>query len=280
MGAIISPGYFATMQIPIEAGRAFEAHDEEGQRGAPRGILVSDSFAKRCWKGLEPLGKIISFGEAFRDWQMTVVGVAGDVRYSGLETGPTVDIYLPQALFPQAAITLIARTRSDPLNEVTSVRERIHAVDRHAFVTDIRSMGQLIADSQAERRAGTYVASAFGAIGLVLVVAGLYGVTAQAVVERRRDFAIRSALGAGPGRVCATAMQTALLPVGTGIALGGLATVGTIRVLMSLLFEVSALDLVTWTWAYAVTLAASVAAGLLAGRRAARIDPMAALGTE
>ena len=82
---------------------------------------------------------------------MTVVGVAGDVQYAGLETDPTVDVYLPQGLFPQAAITLIARTQGDPLNEVTEVRERIRTVDQHAFVTNIRSMDQLIAGSQAER---------------------------------------------------------------------------------------------------------------------------------
>ena len=81
---------------------------------------------------------------------------AGDVRYAGLETDPTVDVYYPQGLFPQAAITLIARTRGDSLNEVSEVRARIRAVDYDAFVADVRSMEQVIADSQAERRAGHY----------------------------------------------------------------------------------------------------------------------------
>ena len=274
---IVSPGYFATMQIPIVAGRAFEAGDEEGQRGAPRSILVSDSFAKRYWRGRDPLGRRISFGEAFGDWKMTVVGVAGDVRYSGLEVGPTVDIYLPQGLFPQAAVTLIARARSDALNEAPSVRERIRAVDQHAFVTDIRSMDQLISGSQAERRAGTLFVSAFGVIALMLVVAGVYSVIAQAVVERRLDLGIRSALGAGPRRVVATAMLAALQPAATGIALGGLVALGMTRVMTSLLFEVSALDIVTWAGAFATLLAACAAAGYLSGRRAARIDPMTAL---
>ena len=85
---VVSPGYFATMQIPIVAGRPFEARDEEGQIGGGRTVLVSDSFAKRYWRGLDPLGRRISFGGDYSDWKMTVVGVAGDVRYSGLETGP------------------------------------------------------------------------------------------------------------------------------------------------------------------------------------------------
>ena len=181
---VVSPGYFATMQIPIVAGRPFEARDEEGQRGAAGNILVSDSFAKRYWKGRNPLGRWVSFGGGDSDWRMTVVGVAADVRYSGLEMGPTVDIYIPLGLFPQAGVTLIARTRTDPLNEVRSVRERIRGVDQHAFVTDIRSMDQLVADSQAQRHAGTLFVSVFGVMALVLVVAGVYSVVAISLSAR------------------------------------------------------------------------------------------------
>lgn len=277
---IVSPGYFATMQIPIVAGRPFEARDEEGQRGAARTILVSDSFVKRYWRGLDPLGRRISFGGGNADWKMTVVGVAGDVRYSGLEMGPTVDIYIPLGLFPQRAVTLIARTRTDPLNEVRSMRERIHGVDQHAFVTDVRSMDQLVADSQAQRHAGTLFVSVFGAMALVLVVAGVYSVIAQVVVERRRDLAICSALGAGPPTVVATAMRTALQPAAIGMAIGALAAIGTTRVLASVLFEVSAFDIVAWTGAFATLLVACAAAGFVSGRRAAGIDPMVALRSE
>ena len=277
---VVSPGYFATMQIPIVAGRPFEARDEEGQIGGGRTVLVSDSFAKRYWRGLDPLGRRISFGGGYSDWNMTVVGVAGDVRYSGLETGPTVDIYIPLGLFPQTAVTLIARTETDPLDVVPSVRERIRGVDQHAFVTDIRSMDQLVTDSQAPRHAGTLLVSVFGVVALVLVVAGVYSVITQAVLERRRDLAIRSALGARPSRVVAAAMQTALQPAIAGMLLGGLAAIGTTRVLASVLFEVSAFDIATWTAAFATLLGACVAAGFVSGRRAAQIDPVAALRIE
>jgi ABC-type antimicrobial peptide transport system permease subunit len=211
---------------------------------------------------------------------MTVVGVAGDVRYSGLEMGPTIDLYLPQGLFPQSAITLIARTRGNPLNEVSAVRERIRAVDPHAFVTDIRSMDELVAGSQAERRAGTLLVSAFGAIALLLVVAGIYSVITQSVARRRPELAIRSALGAGPRRVVALAMRTALQPAAAGIALGGLAALGMKRIMTSFLFEVNALDIVAWAGASAILIAACMAAGYIPGRRAARIDPTTALGSE
>jgi putative ABC transport system permease protein len=273
---VVSPGYFATMEIPIVAGRDLEARDEEGDRGFTRSILVSESFARRYWPDQDPLGKRIGSPE----WWMTVVGVAGDVQYAGLETGPTDDVYLPQGLFPQAAITLIARTQGDPLNEVTGVRERIRAVDQHAFVTDVRSMEQLIAGSQAERRAGTVLVSVFGAMALVLVVAGVYSVITQAVVQRRLELAIRSALGAGPRRVVALAMRAALRPAVVGIALGALGALGVTRLMTSLLFGVSALDVVTWAGACVMILTACAVAGYVPARRAARIDPMAALRAE
>ena len=211
---------------------------------------------------------------------MTVVGVVGDVQYAGLETDATIDVYLPQGLFPQAAITLIARTRGDPLNEIPEVLARIRAVDQHAYVTDVHSMDQLIAGSQAERRAGTLLVSVFGAMALVLVVAGVYSVITQAVVQRRLELAIRSALGAGPRRVIALAMRTALKPATVGIALGAFAALGVTRLMTSLLFEVNALDVVTWAGACGILFAACVAAGYVPGRRAARIDPMAALRAE
>ncbi|MDE0102855.1 MAG: ABC transporter permease, partial [Bryobacterales bacterium] len=277
---IVSPGYFAAMQIPLVAGRPFEARDEEGQIGAGRSVLVSESFARRYWSGLDPLGRGISFGGDYAGWKMTVIGVAGNVRYSGLEMRPTVDIYIPLGLFPQSAVTLIARTRTDSLDVVASVRERIRDVDQHAFVTDIKSMDELVAESLAQRHAGTLFVSVFGIVALVLVVAGVYSVIAQVVVERRRDLAIRSALGAVPSRVIATAMRTALQPAIAGMFLGGFAALGTTRILTSVLFQVDAFDIVTWTGAFATLLVSCVGAGFVSGRRAARIDPANALRSE
>ena len=239
-------------------------------------MLVSESFAKRYWPDEDPVGKrIVQEG-----WSVPVVGVVGDVRYSGLETDPTVDVYLPQGVFPQAAITLLARTAGDPLDAVPAVRERIRAVDPHAFATDIRSMEELVAGAQAERRAGTLLVAVFGMMTLVLVVAGVYSVITQAAVQRRLELAIRSALGAGPRRVVALAMRTALKPAVVGIVVGTIAALGVTRAVTSLLFGVSALDVVTWAGAGVVILTACVAAGYVPARRAARIDPMAALRAE
>ena len=277
---VVSPSYLDTMQVPVVAGREFEARDEVGERGYNRTILVSESFARRYWPGQDPLGKRIGSLIGAADWWMTVIGVAGDVRYGGLEGAPTDDVYLPQGLYPQAAITLVVRTVGDPLNEVLEVRERIRSVDQHAFVTDVLSMEQVIAGSQAERRAGTLLIALFGTLALVLVAAGVYSVITQAVVQRELELAIRSALGAGPAQVIALTMRTALQPAVAGVAMGAFGAVGMTRMLSSVLFGVSGLDVATWAGAGAVILTACVAAGYLPARRAARIDPMTALRSE
>jgi putative ABC transport system permease protein len=206
--------------------------------------------------------------------------VAGDVNYAGLETDPTVDAYYPQGLFPQAAITLIVRTHGDPLNEISEVRARVRDVDQDAFVTDVRSMEQVIAGSQAERRAGTLLVTVFGAMALVLVLAGVYSVIAQSVVQRRVEMAIRAALGASRWRIVAVAMRTALLPAAVGVAVGILGGVVVTRLMASVLFGVASLDLTTWLGACVIVLTACVAAGYLPARRAAHVAPMTALRAE
>ena len=277
---VVSPGYLETMEIPLVAGREFEARDEVGERGYNRTILVSESFARRYWPGQNPLGKRIGSLIGAPEWWMTVVGVAGDVRYGGLEAPPTDDVYLPQGLYPQAAITLVARTAGDPMVAVADVRTRVRDVDPHAFTTDIRSMEDVIAASQAERRAGTLLIALFGTLALVLVAAGVYSVITQAVVQRRLELAIRSALGAGPAQVVALAMRTALRPAATGIVIGALGAAGLTPALSAILFGVGAFDVVTWVGAGLVVLAACVAAGYLPARRAARFDPMTTLRAE
>ena len=161
-----------------------------------------------------------------------------------------------------------------------AVGGRIREVDPHAFVTDIHSMDEVVAASQAERRAGALLIALFGTLALVLVAAGVHGVITQAVVQRRRELAVRSALGAGPARVVALAMRTALQPAAIGIAVGALGAAGLTRVLSAVLFGVGAFDVATWVGAGLVIVVACIAAGYLPARRAARIDPMTTLRAE
>jgi putative ABC transport system permease protein len=274
---VISHDYFDVMRIPILAGRALDARDDQGKVGYARSVVVSKTFADRFWPGEAPLGKRIGVAFPNQKWWMTVVGVAGNVRYAGLEEDPTLDVYYPQALFPQAAITLVTRTRNDPLREARAIRAAIQAVDSDAFVTDVRSMEQVAAASQAGRRGATLLVTLFGAFAVLLVVAGIYSVIAQAVVQRRLEMAIRSALGAQPSRIVALTMRAALVASVWGLAAGVVGGLALTRLIASALFGVTSLDLIAWLGACSTVLLACIIAAYVPARRAANLTSQVAL---
>ena len=273
---VVSPEYFSVMQIPVVSGRTFGPRDGDGEIGRPRVAVVSRSFADRFWPGENAIGKHVGPRGVWRP----VVGVVGDVRYSGLESDPTLDVYLPQALFPQAAITLMVRTGGDPLRAVPAVRAKVRDVDADAFVTDIRTMEQVVAASQAQRRATTLLVMAFGLLALVLAIAGVYSVVSEAVIQRRREMAIRAALGSEPWRIVTLQMRTVLRPALVGMALGTVVALAASRLLASLLFGLGATDMRAWSVASVVVVVACVSASYLPARRAVSAEPMADLNAE
>jgi putative ABC transport system permease protein len=284
---VVSPRYWNVMQIPIIAGRELDERDDEGERGFPRSVVVSRSFANRYWPDRDALGKRIGVDQVRAGlrpqseiWWMTVVGVVGDVRYAGLETDPTVDVYYPQALFPQAAITLLVRTRDNPLNDVSQIRARIGGVDRDAFVTDVRTMEQVIAASQANRRASTLLVSVVTTFALCLLLTGVYSVISQWIGQRRGEMAIRVALGATRSHTIALAMRAAIRPAVVGMALGLLGGLMATRFVRTMLFGIPRYDLATWLCACVSIFLACISAGYIPARRAAEVDPIIALRAE
>ena len=272
---VISPGYFRVMQIPLMDGRGFTDFDGVGNRGEPRGLIVSQTLARRLWPGERAVGRRLRPSN-YEPW-IEVIGVVGDVRYVGLETAPDADVYYPAALFPQAAVTLLARTEGDPERIVATVRERVRTVDADAFMTDVLPMRDLVERSQAPRRSSTLLLAIYGAIALTLVVAGVSSVVAQVVAYRRREVAIRSALGAGPGHLVASVMGAALRATLVGVALGLLGAAATTRVLASWLFGVGPADPITWIGVVLVMLVAGSVAAYVPARAAMRVDPMVIL---
>jgi len=210
----------------------------------------------------------------------TIIGVVGDVRYTGLDADAGNEFYLPEGLYPQAAITLMARTDRDPLPLYSDMRARIAAIDKDAFISDVTPMTQLVADSTAPRRFSTVLLTAFAVIALALSLVGIYAIIARSVTQRTVEIGIRMAVGASPSRVTGLMLRFGLVPVACGMAIGWSGALAISRSLSAMLFNVGPLDLSTWLFVSVAMLAVACVASYLPARRASRVDPMVALRTE
>jgi putative ABC transport system permease protein len=209
-----------------------------------------------------------------------IIGVVGDVRYTGLDAEPGNEFYLPEGLYPQSAITLLVRTERDPLPLYPAMHGRILDIDKDAFVFDVKPMTQLIAESLAPRRFSTMLLSTFAVVALILSLAGIYAVIAHSVAQRTFEIGIRIAMGASPARVTGLMLRYGLTPAICGIAAGWSGALAISRFFAAMLFGVGPLDLPTWMVVSGCMLAVACIASYLPARRACRVDPVAALRAE
>jgi putative ABC transport system permease protein len=275
---VVSPGYFRLMKIPILSGRDYDEHDELGEVGSLPSVIVNRTLAERFWPGQDAVGKRV-----LMSWKSTpsaIIGVVGDVRYTGLDAEPGNEFYLPEGLYPQAAITLLVRTDRDPSPLYPVMHGRIADIDKDAFVFDVKPMTQLIRESLAPRRFSTVLLSTFAVVALILSLAGIYAVIAHSVAQRTFEIGIRIAMGASPARVTGLMLRYGLFPAICGMAAGWLGTFAISRFLSAMLFGVRPLDLPTWTVVSGCMLAVASIASYLPARRACRVDPAIALRAE
>jgi putative ABC transport system permease protein len=199
------------------------------------------------------------------------------VRYTRLDGEAGNEFYIPEGLFPQSAITLLVRTDRDPLPLYPETYRRILEIDKDAFVSDVKPMTQLIAESLAPRRFSTMLLSAFAVVALVLSLAGIYGVIAHSVSQRTVEIGIRIAMGASPANVTGLMLRYGLLPAICGMVVGWSGAFAMSRFFSAMLFGVGPLDLPTWIVVSGSMLAVACIASYLPARRACRIDPTVAL---
>jgi predicted permease len=275
---VVSPQYFRLMQIPILSGRGYDEHDEVGEVGSLPSVIINRRFAEHFWPGQNAVGKKIRM--AWKDTSSVIIGVVGDVRYTGLDQAPGDEFYIPEGLYPQSAITLLVRTDRDPLPLYGEMRQRVFDIDKDAFVSDVKPMTQIIAESLAPRRFSTILLSAFAAIALILSLTGIYGVIAQSVALRTVEIGIRIAVGASPARVTGSMLRFGLLPAICGMVLGLTGAFVISRIFAAMLFGVSALDASTWLLVSGSMLAVASLASYIPARRACRVDPTVALRAE
>ena len=274
--AAITPDYFATMGIPILAGRPITAADTDR---SPLVVVVSQGLARRAWPGVSPIGKRILVGRfpGFAE----VVGVAGDVKNNGLAREPMFAMYTPYPQRPWPAMAFAVRAGGgDPLALAHAVRAAVQEVDRELPITRVETMSAALADSISTERLTTWLVLVFAAVALVMAAAGLYGVIAYSVAQRTREIGVRVALGADPRAVVRLVATEGLQLTAAGMIVGTLAAAAASRAMRGLLFDVSPADPLTYAAVLALFAATACAALIVPARRALRVDPLTALRAE
>ena len=276
--SVVSPDFFRAMGVPITAGRAFSAHDDER---APRVAIVNRALVRRYWPGQNAVGKRVKFGPASSasPW-MEIVGVSGDIRRTGLDAEAQAELYFPYARQPLRALTLVARTVGDPADYIRPLRGAVLALDPDQPVYNVRTMEQLLADSLVARRFSMTVLAVFAVVALLLALIGIYGVLAQFVAQRSNEMGIRVALGARAPDVVRLVIHQGMRPVAWGLAGGLVGALGLTRVLATLLFDVKPSDPATYAGVVALLAGAALLACYLPARRATKVDPVIALRYE
>ncbi|HEY7568230.1 MAG TPA: ADOP family duplicated permease [Gemmatimonadaceae bacterium] len=272
----VSSDYFMTMRIPLLAGRLFSVSDNAT---SPRVAIVNRAMAERVFRGETVVGKEIEIGGTDGDWR-TVVGVVDDVKHLSIDGVPELQVYVPNEQSLDRGASMVVRASSEQVALSQMLPSAIRAVDRGVAVTRAKPMEEFVAGAMAQRRFVLKLLAVFGVVALVLVTAGLYGVTAAGVAERRREIGLRAALGATRRRIVSTVLSRSTRLVGIGLAIGVVGALGLNRTLRTMLFGVSPSDPLTIVAAIGVLLIVAALAALVPARRAAAVDPAITLRTE
>jgi len=269
----ISPDYFRMMNIPVLQGRAFTDSDT---KDAPLAAIVNRAFAARFLAGENPLGRRLSGGNEL----VTVVGVVGDIRQSGLDEDAAPHVYLPYVQFPSSRSGLLLRTSVDPLSLAAAVQKQVNAVDPDLPIYNVHTMDELIASSMAGRRLNLVLLAVFALTALVLAGVGIYGVISYSVTQRINEIGIRMALGARSVDVLKLIIRQGMTPVVIGMAVGIAGALALTRVMSTLLVGVSANDPLTFAAIVVLLSIVALSACFIPARRATKVDPMVALHYE
>jgi predicted permease len=275
---VVTPDYFRVMGIPLRRGRAFEPRD---RAGAPDVAIVNDSLARLLWPDADPVGSRISFVGASGPW-LEVVGIVGDTRTNAADQAPAPALFMPHAQKDwhwMSWMTLVVRTDDAVSAEAIggAVRAAVWQTDPQLPIHRVATVRELYRDSVARRRFATVLTGAFAAAALLLGMIGMYGVLSYAVLQRRREFGIRIALGAQASQVTGVVVREALAVAGIAVAVGTAAALLLTPLLRDLLFEVSATDPTVFAVVAVLVGGVAVLAAWIPARRATRIDPAATI---
>jgi predicted permease len=274
---VVAARYFETMGIRLIEGRFFDDRDGEN---APLAVIVNQTLARTYWPNESALGHRINPGsKAFA----TVVGVVGDVKNAGLDKPTGTELYIPLLQYPNRSASLaslVVRSNADTSPLVAPIRNAIHTVDPSLPISNVRTLEDAVLAAQSRPRFLALLLTVFASVALVLAAVGIYGVISYSVAQRTNEFGIRIAMGASSSKVLGMVLGQGARIALIGFAIGAAGAFCLTRFMAGMLFEISAVDPLTFVVMVLVLAAVTLLACYVPARRATRVDPMVALRYE
>jgi predicted permease len=272
----VGPAYFATLGIPVRAGREFTDTDTAE---APWTIVINEAMARRYWPDGNALGRIVRFGPNPAE----VVGIVADSKYNAINERPVPQLFFSIIRNQSSTLRLFVRTGGDPGPLVAEVRNAIRAIDPNLPIYDARTITEHMQGAVFAQRMAADLLGAMGMLALLLAAIGLYGVMAYAVSQRTQEMGIRLALGASPSALLNMVVGQGMrltsvgLTIGIVLALGAFGSIGAVRTLLP---GISPLDPLTFVLVPLGLAAIAFFATWIPARRAGNVDPVVALRVE
>jgi putative ABC transport system permease protein len=274
----VSDTYFQTLGVPLIAGRMFDQRDTPDK---PPVVLIGKTIADRLFAGRDPVGRRIRYNAIQAD-PIEIVGVVGDVKITGLDQAIKPVLYYPYRQNAGPTANIVVRTNGDPAALSASVRNEIRNLEPDAAILNVNTMEQMIAQTPASfmRRFPALLISIFAAVALLLASIGIYGVVSYSVSQQTHYIGVRMALGASPSDILRMVLKQGLVLAVAGVVIGIVAALGLMRLLSTLLFEVSTSDVTTFATVAVTLFVIALVACYLPARRATKVDPLVALRYE
>ncbi|HEY3040197.1 MAG TPA: ABC transporter permease [Pyrinomonadaceae bacterium] len=269
--------YFQTMQIPLKRGRLFTEQEAKEMRHV---VVVNEEFVRTNLPGQDPLGKRVTINMKDEDAPTEIIGIVGDTKHLGLDTETEAMAYWPQPELVYSSMTLVIRTHGEASSLAPAARNVIRSIDPQQPIGELSTMEGLLAKSIARSRFNAILLAIFSLVALVMAAVGIYGVMSYSVQQRTHEIGLRMALGAQQSDVLRLVVKQGITLGLIGVGVGLLASLGLMRLIANLLFEVPATDPRTFAAVASSLFLITLIACYVPARRATKVDPLVALRYE